>query len=88
MNNDKYFADIYVHLHQHSLLDDRQKVEKELDASFGVFSVHFDADEYRNAMTVAYDPEAVAPEKLLEIIRKSYVKAVSVASTLVRVRKK
>ena len=71
MNKDKYFADMYVHLHPDSMFDDREKLEKELCESSGVFSVHFDEDEHRNAMIVAYNPEAVSSDELLEIIRKS-----------------
>ena len=85
MNKDKYFADMYVHLHPDSLFDDRGKLEIELCESSGVFSVHFDEDEHRNAMIVAYNPEAVSSDVLLEIIRKSYQGAVSVAGTLMRV---
>ncbi len=90
MNKDKYFADMYVHLHPDSLFDDRgifekEQLEKELCESSGVLSVHFDEDEQRSAMIVAYNPEAVSSDVLLEIIRKSYVGAVSVAGTLMRV---
>lgn len=90
MNRDKYFADMYVHLHPDSLFGDRKAFEKELlekklCESSGVFSVHFDDDEHRNAMIVAYNPEAVSSDELLGIIRKSYVAAVSVAGTLTRV---
>ena len=86
MTNDKFFADIYVHLHPDDLFDEKGTVEKDLLASYGVFSVHFDADEYRDAMVVAYNPEAVSSETLLEIIKKSYVRAVGVANMLMRVR--
>lgn len=85
MSKDKYFADIYVYLRPDSLFDDREKVERELCASCGVFSVHFDTDETRNAMIVAYNPEAVSSEDLLDIIRNRYEKAVSVASVLTSV---
>ena len=90
MNKDKYFADMYVHLHADSLFDEKAEVEKELlekelCESNGVFSVHFDEDEHRDAMIVAYNPEAVSSDVLLEIIRKNYVRAVSVAGTLTRV---
>ena len=88
MNKDKLFADIYVHLHADSLSDDRGKVEKELRDYSGVFTVHFDADKYRNAMFVSYNPNAVSSEVLLEIIRKSYDRAVRVASMLMMVRSK
>ncbi len=60
MNNNKFFADDYVHLHHDGLLDDRENVEKALCALSGVFSVHFDTDELRHAMCVAYNPEAVS----------------------------
>ena len=39
MNKDKYFADMYVHLHPDSLFDDREKLEKELcESDGGVFN--------------------------------------------------
>ena len=76
---------MYVHLHPDSLFDDRGKLEKDLCESSGVFSVYFDEDEHRNAMIVTYNPEAVSSDVLLEIIRKSFVGAVSVAGTLMRV---
>jgi len=85
MNKNKYFADMYVHLYSDSLCDDREKLEKEVCESSGVFSVHFDEDKYRNAMFVAYNPAAVSSEELLAIIRKSYEGAVSVAGSLKRV---
>ena len=85
MNKDKYFADMYVHLHADSLFENRAAVEKELCDSNGVFSVHFDEDEHRSAMIVAYNPEAVSSDVLLEIIRIDYTEAVSVAGTLTRV---
>ena len=85
MGNDRYFADIYVHLHPASVSNDREKVERELCDSCGVFSVHFDADETRDAMVVAYNPEAVSCEDLLEIIRSRFASAVSVANVLTSV---
>lgn len=77
---------MYVHLHPDNLFDDREKLEKELRESSGVYSVHFDEDENRDAMFVAYNPESVSSDALLEIIKKSYGDAVSVAGTLTRVR--
>ncbi len=85
MSKDRYFSDIYVHLHPDSSFDDRAEVEKELCASCGVFSVHFDADENHDAMMVAYNPETVSSETLLEIIRNHYERAVSVANVFMRV---
>jgi len=85
MNKNKYFADMYVHLHQDELFDSRGKLEQELCEYSGVFSVYFDEDEYRSAMFVSYNPAVVTHYELLEIIRKSYVDAVSVASSLMRV---
>ena len=85
MNKNKYFADMYVHLHQESMCDDKAILEKELCESSGVFSVHFDEDENRNAMIVAYNPEVASSDVLMEIIRKCCEGAVSVAGSLMRV---
>ena len=60
MNNDQFFADIYLHLHADNFSDDRGKVEKELRDASGVFTVHFDADKYRDAMLVSYNPNIVS----------------------------
>ena len=86
MNKDKYFADIYVHLHSDSRLEEKGKVEQALCSSQGVFSVHFDRDKSRNAMVVAYNPEAISAEALLNIIQKKYARAVKVATMWMRVR--
>ena len=86
MSNDKFFADDYVHLLPDGLFDNRVKIEKALRALSGVFSVHSDTDELRHAIFIAYNPEVVASETLLKVIRKSYAKAVKVASILMRVR--
>lgn len=86
MNNDKFFADDYVHLRPDGVFDNRVKIEKALCVLSGVFSVHFDADALSHAMFIAYNPEVVESETLLEIIRKSYIKAVKVSSILTRVR--
>lgn len=86
MNNDKFIADIHVHLHPDSLSVDRGKVEQELRDSSDVFTVHFDANKYRDAMLVLSNPNTISSETLLEIIRKSYTRAVQVASMLMRVR--
>ena len=88
MNKDKYFADIYVHLHQDSFLDDKNRVDEELRASCGVYSIHYDMNGYRNAMFVSYNPNIVSSDVLLEIIRKNYVRAVRVASMLMTLRSK
>jgi hypothetical protein len=86
MNRDKLFADIYVHLHPDSLCDKKAEIEKVLRSSDGVFAVHFDTDRDRHAMFVSYNPNAVTSEVLLEIIRRSYMRAVRVASILMTVR--
>ena len=88
MNKDKFFADIYVHLHQDSLLDDKNRLDEELLASSGVYSIHYDMNGYRNAMYVSYNQNAVSSDILFEIIRKSYVRAVRVANMLMTVRSK
>jgi hypothetical protein len=85
MNKDKFFADIYVHLHPKCLAEYRGKVEEELCDLCCVYSVHFDVDEYRNAMFVAYNPEAVSSEVLLETIRGTYAGAARIAYMLMTV---
>jgi hypothetical protein len=86
MNKDKLFADIYVHLHPDCLHDKKDEVEKVLRSSDGVIAVHFDADMDRHALFVSYNPNAVSPEVLLDIIRRSYKRAVRVASIFMTVR--
>ncbi len=85
MNKDQLFADIFVHLHPETLCHDKEKVQHELCQSWGVFSVHFDVDEQNDTMVVAYNPEVVSDDKLLDIIRKNYSGAVKVAAVLMRV---
>ena len=86
MNKDKLFADIYIHLHPDGLHDKKDKVEKELRSSGGVYAVHFDTNINRHALFVSYNPNAASAEGLLDIIRKSYKRAVRVASILMTVR--
>lgn len=88
MNKDIIFADIFLHLHHDSLFDDKDRVENELYASSGVYSVHIDANMLRNAMFLSYNPNVVSSEVLLDIIRKSYVRAVKVASMIMTVTSK
>ncbi len=83
MKKEKIFADIFVRLNSVNLYDYWVKVEQELRENNGVFSVH--TDECRNSVIVAYDPEIVSSDALLEIIRDSYVNADKVAKTLLRV---
>ncbi len=85
MNNNKYFADMYVHLHSDSLFENRSQLDQELCEYDGVFSVHFDNDEYRNAMFVSYNPETISSDDFMVVIRKHHVDAVSVAGSLTRV---
>jgi hypothetical protein len=85
MNKNKYFADMFVHLHQHSQCAEKGKLEKELCKSNGVFSVHFDTDEHRDAMVVAYNPEVVSSDVILDVIKTCCEDAVSVAGSFVKV---
>ena len=79
MRKDINIADITVHLHPESSCDDRDKIEQELRAHDGVISVHFNAEEHPHAMIVAYNPEAVSSDVLLETIRKCDARAVMVS---------
>ncbi len=85
MKNEQVFADIYVRLNSEEVNDVKEKMTRELCQSWGVFSVHFDVDELFNTLVVAYNPEAVTADMLLEIIRKRYTGAVRVAGMLMRV---
>ena len=78
MSKDINIADITVHLHPESSCDDRDKVEEELRAQDGVISVHFNDEEHPHIMIVAYNPEAVSSDVLLESIKKCDAKAVKV----------
>jgi hypothetical protein len=70
MSKDINIADIVVHLHPESSCDDRDKMEQELRDHDGVISVHFDMDSHPRSLVVAYNPEVVTSEVLLEGIRK------------------
>ena len=85
MTNDRFFADIVVNLHPDSLSGCRDKMEKELCDLSGVFSVHFDSDESRNAVFVAYNPRVITSDELLETIRRCYTNAEKTAKILMNV---
>jgi len=76
MSKDINIADIVVHLHPESSCDDRDRMGNELRSHDGVISVHFDTDNHPHALVVAYNPEAVTSEVLLEGIRKCDSQAV------------
>lgn len=76
MNDDVNIADFVVHLHPESPQVDRETLEKELRALDGVVSVHFDHENQPHAMIVAYNPDAVSSEGVLEAVRKHDSKAV------------
>ena len=78
MSKDINIADITVHLHPDSSCDDMDKIEQELRALDGVVSVHFDKEKHPHAMIVAFDPDAVSSDVLLETIRKCDARAVKV----------
>ena len=82
MSNDNLFADIIVNLHPDGSFDSRNKLEEELRALSGVFSVHFDFEESRHTVYVAYNPRVVTSDELLETIRQSYSDAERTAKIL------
>ena len=84
-NNDEFFSDIYIHLHESCSAENQGKIEHELRAANGVFSIHIDAGELHDAIMVAYDPGTITAETLLEIVRKRFANAVNVASMQQRV---
>ncbi len=68
-------ADILIHVHPDLVAEQRAEVEKALGASEGVVSVHF-SPQHSHELTVAYDPEAINSETILEQIRQWDKKAV------------
>jgi hypothetical protein len=57
-------SDIMIHVHPELSAEQRTKVEDELSNQDGVISVHF-SFEHQHEMTVAYNPESVTAENIL-----------------------
>jgi len=62
-------ADILIHVHPDLVAEQRVEVEKALGSSEGVVSVHF-SPQHSHELTVAYNPEAINSETILEQVRQ------------------
>ncbi len=62
-------ADILIHVHPDLVDEQRAEVEKALGSSDGVVSVHF-SPQHSHELTVAYNPEAINSETILEQVRQ------------------
>jgi len=78
MSTDINIADVTFHLHPECSCDDGKNIEQALRAVVSVISVHFDAELHPHAMIVAYNPQVVSSDVLLEAVRKCDARAVKV----------
>lgn len=62
-------ADIMIHVHPDLSAEQRAKIEDAVGACKGVVSVHF-SPQHAHEMTVAYDPEAINSQTILELVRQ------------------
>jgi len=65
---DMDIADILIHVHPELSADQRMKIEDEIGTQKGVLSVHFSA-KHVHELTVAYDPQAITSQRILELVR-------------------
>ena len=62
-------VDILIHVHPDLQVEQRVKLEEALSSSEGVVSAHF-SPEQPHELTVAYDPEVINSETILEKTRQ------------------
>jgi hypothetical protein len=67
---DMDIVDILIHVHPELSVEQRAKIEHEVGMNKGVMSVHFSA-VHPHELTVAYDPQAIASKRILELVRVS-----------------
>lgn len=72
-------ADVVVHLHPDTSIDDPGKIDELLRNHDGVVSVHFNQQSHPHAVVVAYNPDAITSTEVLEEIRKCDSQAVMVS---------
>jgi len=63
-------VDILIHVHPELSVEQRAKIEHEIGVHKGVMSVHFSTG-HPHQLTVAYDPQAIASKRILELVRVS-----------------
>jgi hypothetical protein len=62
-------ADILIHVHPELSAQQREKMEAGIGARDGMVSVHFSSG-HLHELIVAYDPEAVSSQQILELVRR------------------
>jgi hypothetical protein len=62
-------ADIVIHIHPELPDDQRGGLESAVGAMDGVVSVHF-SHGHHHALTIAYNPKAIASETILDEVRR------------------
>jgi len=62
-------ADILIHIHPELSVEQRTKVEEDVSNQNGVVSVHF-SPEHQHELTIAYDPQSITSETILNIVRQ------------------
>jgi hypothetical protein len=76
MSKETAIADIVIHLHPDASGDEKAAIETETRALDGVVSVHFSGETHPHAMIVAYNPDQLSSEQVLESVRRHDSKAV------------
>lgn len=62
-------VDILFHVHPDLSEEQRTSIEEAVSANNGVMSVHF-SEKHIHELTVAYDPDAIKSETILEQFRE------------------
>ncbi len=62
-------VDILIHVHPELPATPRSKIEDEIGNCAGVVSAHF-SPGHPHEFTVAYDPQAITSQRILELVRR------------------
>jgi len=62
-------ADILIHVHPELSVEQRTKIEEDVSNQNGVVSVHF-SPEHQHELTIAYDPQSITSEAILNLVRQ------------------
>lgn len=63
-------ADFLIHVHPELSAGDRAKVEQAVAKSVGVISASFDKHTHPHALMIAYDPDTVRSQQILNVVRE------------------
>jgi len=62
-------ADILIHIPPELSVEQRTKIEEDVSNQNGVVSVHF-SPEHQHELTIAYDPQSITSEAILNLVRQ------------------